>query len=330
MSEAANHALTNARTTANLPAKRRGNVRAGYFAIVLAAATLVGQTVQFLYTAYEQERANEDTQWHTAVQGTSFQDSASALVGALNMQGFFGSQKYGAQALSIAVALLPLINSHPEGFDEVFFEMLNHHIDSSNQDSIFDISRSILDSVRTVYSSTAVSDLQDGQSPAFLDSLLGGVAPEDFQQANHVNYETAYTASWELDSVSQGLLSRWTAGSLSPTGQDLEGIALVNGDFSKVNLSGVNLKGAILYSVRLNGVSLGETNLQGALVRDVCMQGADLSKVTNFEKSQWTNTNWWDATLSKELKDYLNKNFNQPAETQTQISTSCMQKAAAS
>ncbi len=280
------------------------------FTIFMAAATLLAQTFQFFYTARQQRQANEDTQWREAIKDVSFQDSSNALVGALSMQGFFGSPTYGSQASSITVALLPLISSDPEGFDEVFFEMLKHNTGALNQDSVLSISRTILDSQRTLYSSNAIAALQDGNSAEAIDSMLGGPAAGDFQEKNqHDSFEHAATISWELDSVSQSLQRLWTAGKVSPPSKHLEVMSLEDADFHTIDLSGVSLASGVVYKVWLNGVKFGNANLHNTLIRHVCLNGADLTEIKNFDGSQWTDVNWQSANLSDELKTYLNKNY---------------------
>ena len=298
-----------------------------YFALILAAATLLGQTAQFFYTDREQRIANQDTQWREAVKNLSFQDPHAPLVNALSMQGFFGSTEYGQQAISIAIADLPLIHSDPQGFDEVFFELVDNHTDSSNQDSIFGISRTILDSQQTLYASYAVTSLQDTRSAVALDSMLGGPSLTDFQSnsQSHSNCQQAATASWELDSVSQGLHSLWVDTKLSPADADLGAIVLENGDFHTIRFSGAGLGNAVIYKVRFDGVDFGSAKLRNSLMRHVCLNGADLSQVTDFGQSQWTDTNWWQATLSKRLKDYLT-NYNAPSVNEkNHIEATCKQ-----
>ena len=98
-------------------------------ALVVTAIALVYQSKQFKTTLIEQQKqswrnqkqrreASEDAQWREALKLVSFKDQASSQVGLFAMQGFFSSERHGAQARTIASVILPNI-TNVNAFDEV-------------------------------------------------------------------------------------------------------------------------------------------------------------------------------------------------------------------
>ena len=99
--------------------------------VALAFMAISEQRKQSERLAVLQREANEDAQWREALKLVSFRDPASAQIGVLAMQGFFGSSQYSSQARAIAGLLLPSVSS-VYAFDEVLSRMGPPHTDRGN------------------------------------------------------------------------------------------------------------------------------------------------------------------------------------------------------
>jgi Pentapeptide repeats (8 copies) len=295
-------------------------------AAALTAIALLCQVVVTYRTAMLQNKTStlvantdaqikEDSQWRDAMKSVTLASPDGALVGAFEMESFFGSQAHGENARSIASTLLPAIDD-TAGFDVVFFD-LQHRISpilneqavaratryTEIQIDLIGIGRMVANRARDLCQKATPTgcDTNDTGSPAFRRFVSSpGKVVKEFS-----DLKLALAQSWELDSVGHGLAALWAGQrkQLDPETVDLSGVVLAGVDLTNTNFSQANLKGALLWNSNFTG--------------------ADLSKVEKFAGSDWQDTNWWKAkAISCDLVRYLKTNFspNKPnAEDSTEV-----------
>jgi len=227
------------------------------------------------------------------------------------MQSFFGTKKYGKQARSVACTLLPDV-SNREGFDLVFFDVVNHGTDDSNQAEIVGVARRLLKSQQDLYLTKAVPALRDNAAEFdAAESMLGATNMEDFdQQEAKDSFERAGVGVWELDSASYALQKIWSRQNTALTPpKELDHLALFDSDFRGLDFSDASLYKGVLFNSHFEKAILKKANFTGALVMHVCLDGADLSEVKKFDGSRWKDVSLQGAKASPELSAYLSKNY---------------------
>jgi hypothetical protein len=177
-------------------------------AVLITALALVFQSLQFGETAKRESIKNEDAQWQEMMKSVSVKDPKVAFVGALAMQSFFSSPRYGKQSRSVATALLPQINN-VNGFDEIYAEMIHQtNKERNNEDDLTSISQMITMSARYQHE-TPITALQDKDDvPPFLQYDVLNIDPNpDYDKEGQPMRDKVM--AWELDTVSQGLFDIW-------------------------------------------------------------------------------------------------------------------------
>lgn len=156
-------------------------------AVITTAAAIVFQAYQFrinsrfqseqLKTTTELEVAkDEDEKWRELMKAVSFNDSKSALVGALAVEGFFSSKYYSRESRSIATALLPLVDD-VSGFDYVLDE-LALRTSATNQYELVSISSMIAFRAKQQHHLDAGAAINDHHEvPAFLQHDVSSIDP---------------------------------------------------------------------------------------------------------------------------------------------------------
>jgi len=276
-------------------------------AVFLTGAALVLQSQQFSASARLQINANEESQWHDALQNLSFKDPATALTGAFGMHSFFDSPLYSTQAQVVAAALLPHVDN-PDGFDDVFFD-LTDTANAGNQAHVIAVAKTLFSSQMDLYRVNVLVNrptLLDFQT---LREMLGDEDPPAFIQGDATSRRQAAASAWMLDSASDGLNDIWTRKSASPQGTDLSGVVLENANFGGLDFSNAVMQGGALYNADFTNAKFAGAVFRRRLVSDVILDGTDLSGVEDFAESKWERSDWWRAKcISKELLDYLEKN----------------------
>jgi hypothetical protein len=241
-----------------------------FIAIIVTVVTLGVQMRQASTASEAQRKASEDTQWHETMKSVTLQPPSAALVGAFNMESFLDTARYHDQARSILSALLPQVEDS-SGFDVVFFN-LHRSTDGDNQIQLISIARVVaakdLDNFK-IANRRGKKNFRDfvGDPTAFFED-----------EPDSPNLSSALARSWEIDSISHGLSGLWRPGSghVSAPASDLSGIILES-EFEQVDFSSTNLS---------------STSFWGANVKN-----ANFSAVTKFDKSEWQDTNWWQASM---------------------------------
>ncbi len=210
-------------------------------AVFLTAATF---GLSFFFQIQQSKKTatdEEDSQWRSAIEKAYFSKSASRSGAVLEMQSFLTSPRYRAGARSVASTLLPEVEDTGV-FDLVFFDLLSR-TNEENQDEMVDLVRAISNRLWDVHQKaileSSVRGLRDSSFTSFLRR------PDSFFDADDPRLREALAATWKLDSVSRGLADLWrqsvhTTGP-SPRGQDLSGIAFLNGDFTNVSFKGASI-----------------------------------------------------------------------------------------
>jgi hypothetical protein len=276
-------------------------------AVFLTGATLLMQTWQYQSSAKLQVDANEDSQWRDAIKNVSMRDTGTTLISAFAMRTFFDSSHYSLQARTVAATLLPHVDN-PDGFDNVFFDMLDDN-SKPNQAHIVAIAKTIFNSQLDLYHVNVLASQPVKLEFATLKEILGEDDPPTFIQQDPASRKQAVASAWMLDSVSDGLHDLWVSKNGTPQGMDLGGVVLEFGQFDGLDFSRTNLRGGALYHSDFKGVNFTGASFTRKLISNVTLDGADLKGVTDFEESRWEYTNWWKAKcLSPELLAYLEKN----------------------
>jgi hypothetical protein len=234
------------------------------------------------------------------MKGVSFDDPSQALAAAIWMESFFDSDRYQALSRHVAATLLPEV-TNVAGFDAVFDDLVDH-TNKDNQIDIISIGQTLSHKQWNRFERRPVD-------PAELPYVQKEALPGDY-----------YTAAWELDTVSHGLWEIWVDNNkkiadkdkkVVPRGQYLESIILENNAFS-TDFTGANLTNGVLANVSFQGAILTAARL----VKVIILSDVDLSGVTQFDQSDWTNTHWWKAQkISTELCKYLEVNYAPPKNT---------------
>ncbi len=218
-------------------------------AFLVTAGTFLYQIQQGKVAA----QAQEDSQWRLALEKIAG-DSQSAPIGALEMQSFFNSSRYDKESRPVAATLLPKIDDLSL-FDVVFFDLLGKTTKQSQQELIV-LARSLTSRLRDQWSACPKASLPADNSFAhFLKN------PEDFYDDNDQTQgkeEMKVDADeWKLDSVIHGLTELWQdpRSQVTPRGQDLAGIAFLNGNYKGVDFRGAQLSDTAFY---------GKCNIDGA------------------------------------------------------------------
>lgn len=271
----------------------------------LAFVTISDGRKQAERLAALQRDANEDAQWREALKSVSFRDPASSQIGAIAMQGFFGSSQYSSQARAIAALLLPNV-SNVYVFEEVLSRMGPPHTDRSNYHDVTGIARMLgLDERARLHISGAASK----KNTPFLGEALGAVRanPKDSDRDKD---QQARVAAWELDAASRALRSLWTDKDpqkrLSPRGWNLSGAVLENGNFDGLDFTETDFSLGILFNASFKAARFNGATLKDAYLRGVALDDADFSGVKIYSGSRWEGANWWDAKcIPQPLLDYL-------------------------
>lgn len=293
--------------------------------VALAFTTISEHRKQSERLAVLQREANEDAQWREALKLVSFRDPASAQIGVLAMQGFFGSSQYSSQARAIAGLLLPSVSS-VYAFDEVLSRMGPPHTDRGNYHDLTGIAQMLGFDQRARFH---ISGAASKKNTPFLMESLGAMKanPKDFDRDKD---QQARVAAWELDTASRTLRGVWTDKDpqkrLSPRGWQLSGAVLENGNFDGLDFTETDLSFGILFNSSFKGSHFNGTTLKDTYVRRVALNDADFSGVTVYTESRWEDSNWWDAKcIPQPLLDYLLSADSHPLteETKSKLVSNC-------
>jgi uncharacterized protein YjbI with pentapeptide repeats len=276
-------------------------------AVFLTGAALVVQSRQFSDSAKRQIDANEESQWRDAIKNVSFKDPGATLVSAFGMHSFFDSPRYSTQARTIAATLLPHVDN-PDGFDNVFFDLLDT-ANTSNQGHVVAIAKTLFNSQLDLFRFNVLVNRPTPVDFQALREMLGDDDPPDFVQTDSTSRRQAAASAWMLDSISDGLNNMWINKNAMPKGADLGGIVFERGQFNELDFSDANLQGGALYHAEFKGANFAGAAFTRKLVSNVTLDGANLSRIEDFAESKWEYSNWWKAKcISKELLEYLEKN----------------------
>lgn len=276
-------------------------------AVFLTGVALVLQSQQFGASAKLQIDANEESQWRDAIKNISFKDPGTTLVSAFGMHSFFDSPRYSTQARTIAATLLPHVDN-PDGFDNVFFDLLDT-VNTSGQGHVIAMAKTLFNSQMDLYRVNELVNRPTAVNFQTLREMLGDDDPPNFIQANSTSRRQAAASAWMLDSISDGLESLWINKNAMPKGADLGGVVFEHGQFNELDFSNANLQGGALYHADFKDTNFAGATFTRKLVSNVTFDGANLSGVEDFAESKWEYSNWWKAKcISKELLEYLEKN----------------------
>jgi hypothetical protein len=283
--------------------------------LVLALVTLYIQGREHKQTAERQRAADEDTQWREAMKSVSFKDPSQALAAAMWMQSFCDSPRYHALSRSVTVSLLPII-VNVTGFDDVLTNLVRH-TDSGNQVGIIDVAQK-------------VSSIQWGRfgqpppDPTQLPFVKREVLGVDFTNAISGDSSSKgefSIAAWEVDTASHALWDIWVRDKVAkPKDQNLTNIILENNKFYddqdksfSVDFTNATLKHVVLAHASFRRANFTHSNLSQVIVLD----DVDLSEITQFAGSNWSETHWWKAkSVSLDLCKYLQEHFAPPPAAQ--------------
>ena len=217
-------------------------------AILVTAGTLWYQIHEGQATA----RSQEDSQWRSAIEKIA-PDSQTAAVGILEMNSFFASD-YAKQARPVAASLLVKVED-PNIFDVVFFDLV-HDTTPQNEPDLIALARALTERLREDQKKCIMARGPD-RAPA--DPSLAHFlnAPQDFCD-DESDLGRIDADMRKLDSVSQGLIALWKNAhpKMGPSGEDLEAIAFLNGNYGGLDFRQASLSGTGFY---------GECHLDGAL-----------------------------------------------------------------
>jgi uncharacterized protein YjbI with pentapeptide repeats len=277
-------------------------------ALVVTALTLTYQTRQQQKQAEKeaetQRNASEDSQWREAMKLVSFRDPFSSQVGALAMQSFFSSSRYGTHARAIAGALLTNVSS-VSTFDEVISQM-KAHTNVANYGDLIGVAQMLGFSQRARFH---IKHTASSQNTPYLTDDVGDIDPNP-RDLEHNDLQKTKVAAWELDTVSNKLRQLWIGYNgqvpLSPHGWDLAGVVVEDGIYDNLDFARANFNYGILYNASFKDVSFKEASFRNTYVRDVKLNGADFAGVTQFSGSRWEDTGWQDAKcIPPQMLEYL-------------------------
>ncbi|HUJ82913.1 MAG TPA: pentapeptide repeat-containing protein [Candidatus Acidoferrales bacterium] len=253
-------------------------------------------------TATSQARAQEDSQWHSAMEKIQPSGADGALVGAFEMQSFFSSTTYGPHARAVASTLLPEVQNK-NGFDLVLFKLAglacgvarpectpNPALNAEIQQELLGVGRTIEDHERDLFEKVRVDDCVGKKCTGltFRDFVQ---TPDKFFPDNNPyedDLNLAWAYSWEVDSLSASLANLWE----QPQ--------------KKIEPQGANLAGVVIESAELPGVDFSGANLSGTHFWNTNVTDADFTKVDSVDNSDWQGTHWWHAkAMSCPLVNYL-------------------------
>jgi hypothetical protein len=280
--------------------------------LIVALVTLYVQGREYKQTIERQQVADEDTQWREAMKSVSFKDPSQALVAAMWMQSFAESPRYRVLSRRVTVSLLPVI-TNVTGFDDVLTNLVKH-TDSENQLGIIDVAQK-------------VSSIQWGRfgeppaGPTQLPFVKREVLGIDFTNAISgaaSNKSDFNIAAWEVDTASHALWDIWVRDRVAkPKNQNLTNIVLENNKFYddqdksfSVDFTNATLKHVVLANASFQRANFTNSNLSHVIV----LENVDLSEITQFGGSDWSETHWWKAKyVSFDLCKYLQKYFPPPS-----------------
>ena len=233
-------------------------------------------------------------------------DTGDTLISAFAMRTFFDSPHYSLQARTVAATLLPHVDN-PDGFDNVFFDILDDN-SKSNQKHIVAVAKTIFNSQLALYNVNVLANQPVKLEFATLKEILGEDDPPTFIQQDPASRKQSVASAWMLDSVSDGLHDLW----VSKNGTR---VWILEAWFSSL----VNSTALIFFAptcgaapsiiLIFKGVNFAGASFRRKLISNVTLDGVDLKGVADFEVSRWEYTNWWTAKcLSPELLAYLQKN----------------------
>lgn len=281
--------------------------------LVVAFVTLYLQREQFLKSEERQRASEEDAQWREAMKAVSFEDPSKALAGAMWMESFFDSRSPRYRELSRRVAASLLSKAeNTAGFDVVLTDLVNH-TNPDNQNDVIDIAQKVNDLQWERYG-------QAPEDPTKLRAatmvVLNGLEGPRVVGGHEVDSKAFSAGTWEIATASHALWQIWVGKSkASPRGKDLGDIVLEKskkGEFFSADFTDATLTNCVFSHVSFQGA-----NLTGAKLVEVrILASVDLSGVTQFDGSQWIDTDWWHAEkVSLELCRYLEVNSPKPKGT---------------
>ena len=206
---------------------------------IITAGTFVLSFTQQYRQHMDETQATRDSEWRKAVQQVSSKESDIAIQGAYEMESFLDDQQHGPQALSITSALLPNVNDE-RFFDIILFGLLPK-ANQKNQSQLIAIDVALATQLRDEHYRVVKTFTRAKRPPkdvSFSNFLMN---PGEFYREDSESDKYAYvlTKTWELDSASHGLAKLWNhepaSPGTTPDGQSLEGVALFNNDYSKVD-----------------------------------------------------------------------------------------------
>ena len=274
--------------------------------IAALIATIIVSVVTLVYQNALQREASEDAQWREALKSVSFRDPMSSQIGALTMQGFFGSLRYGSQAREIASILLtnvPNVNV----FDEVMERMGPAHTDSTNFGDLIGIGQMLGFTQRARFHIQGAASREN--TPFLMEAVSEvEVNPKDLDDID----QRTKVAAWQLDTMSSTLRDVWTNKDpqkrLSPANQRLQGVVLENVRFEDLDFTGANFDWGILCNASFKHAHFNHATLKDVYVRKVALDDADFTDVTVYDGSRWEDSNWWNAKcIPLPMIDYLLK-----------------------
>lgn len=274
--------------------------------IAALVVTIIGSLFTLLYQSALQREASEDAQWREALKSVSFRDPMSSQVGALTMQGFFGSQRYGPQAREIASILLTNI-PNVNVFDEVMERIGPAHTDTTNLSDLIGIGQMLGFTQRARFHIQGAASREN--TPFLMEAVSAvEVNPKDLDDIE----QQTRVAAWQLDTMSSTLRDVWTNKNpqkrLSPANQRLQGVVLENVSFGDLDFTGANFDWGILCNASFKHAHFNHATLKDVYVRKVALDGADFTDVTVYDGSRWEDSNWWNAKcIPLPMIDYLLK-----------------------
>lgn len=219
--------------------------------ILLTAATFL---ISFLFQVYQQHSqlvSAEDSEWRKALEHVAAKDSATAALGAYEMQSFLDT-RHGAKARSIAITLLPQVDNHAI-FDLILYDVLPG-VNQSNQQQIVAVDRLIAGQLHDSYRDLLRDTARTKPLPTDTSFAHFLTDPAAFYEDESESEQLGRTLerTWELDSVSNALSSMWSQkklwSRLTPHGEDLDDIVLLNNDFRSVDFKASrSMNGATFY-----------------------------------------------------------------------------------
>jgi len=270
--------------------------------VFIAMVALVFQANQFKKSSDTQARQSEDERWGESMKAVSLADPKASIVGALAMQTFFPSQRYGKQSQMIAAALLPNVKN-VTGFDEVLDDLIQS-VPADGQYLVTGIGSMLLMAAREEHHLKGAILESPSETPVFLEHDVLSIDPNpDLEKEGELMQDKIY--AWELDSVSQGLTRLWRMKKLTPD-RYLVSIVLENASFAQLDFSNVDFERSVFLDADFSDAKLTNVNLNQTSFRNVSLKGADLSGIMKFDGSTWQNVDWWHAKcLSPQIYDYL-------------------------